>query len=226
MIQTVFSFLVCMMPIITTECFQTTTITAWTWTDTPVPTTPLNMIHDAEMVSGWTRRSPLAAVLSAPDLGIILEYSFIPVWYLVWRLINVTGAGYADCNGLYTISNETGIWDNKRIVYERVVGGWRPMDKRWAQTLRAIIVETTGNCDVQIYLLERSLLWREFLRLEYRWLPVSCGERTLPFPRSYRSFKPTLAGILESQRLRGTRHLQPNREQGSNQVATTPGLNL
>ena len=44
-------------------------------------------------------------------------------------MINVTGAGYADCNGLYTISNETGIWDNKRIVYERVVGGWRPMDK-------------------------------------------------------------------------------------------------
>ena len=35
----------------------------------------------------------------------------------------MTGAGYADCNGLYTISNETGIWDNKRIVYERVVGG-------------------------------------------------------------------------------------------------------
>merc|ERR1712079_785375 len=46
------------------------------------------------------------------------------------RLINVTGAGYADCNGLYTISNHTAIWDNKRIVYERVVGGWRPMDKR------------------------------------------------------------------------------------------------
>ena len=45
-------------------------------------------------------------------------------------MINVTGAGYADCNGLYTISNESSIWDNKRIVYERVVGGWRPMDKR------------------------------------------------------------------------------------------------
>ena len=47
------------------------------------------------------------------------------------RLINVTGAGYADCDGLYSISNMSSIWDNKRIVYERVAGGWRPMDKRY-----------------------------------------------------------------------------------------------
>ena len=45
-------------------------------------------------------------------------------------LINVTGAGYADCDGLYSISSLTSIWDNKRMVYERVAGGWRPMDKR------------------------------------------------------------------------------------------------
>ena len=45
-------------------------------------------------------------------------------------MINVTGAGYADCDGLYSISNMSSIWDNKRIVYERVAGGWRPMDKR------------------------------------------------------------------------------------------------
>ena len=46
------------------------------------------------------------------------------------RVINVTGAGYADCSGLYAISNMTSIWDSKRIVFERVAGGWRPMDKR------------------------------------------------------------------------------------------------
>ena len=43
----------------------------------------------------------------------------------------MTGAGYADCDGLYSISNMSSIWDNKRIVYERVAGGWRPMDKRY-----------------------------------------------------------------------------------------------
>ena len=46
------------------------------------------------------------------------------------RVLNVTGAGYADCSGLYSISNLTSIWDSKRIVFERIAGGWRPMDKR------------------------------------------------------------------------------------------------
>ena len=46
------------------------------------------------------------------------------------RVLNVTGAGYADCSGLYTISNMTSIWDSKRIVVERIAGGWRPNDKR------------------------------------------------------------------------------------------------
>jgi len=40
------------------------------------------------------------------------------------RVLNVTGAGYADCNGLYTLSNNTSIWDSKRVVYERIAGGW------------------------------------------------------------------------------------------------------
>merc|ERR1719471_2671763 len=47
------------------------------------------------------------------------------------KVINVTGAGYADCSGLYAISNMTSIWDSKRIVFERIAGGWRPMDKRY-----------------------------------------------------------------------------------------------
>ena len=55
---------------------------------------------------------------------LILKYKYVT------RLINVTGAGYADCDGLYSISSLTSIWDNKRMVYERVAGGWRPMDKR------------------------------------------------------------------------------------------------
>ena len=52
------------------------------------------------------------------------------------RVLNVTGAGYADCSGLYTISNLTSIWDSKRIVFERIAGGWRPMDKRFYDDLR------------------------------------------------------------------------------------------
>ena len=61
-------------------------------------------------------------VITTHKVSLILKY--------VTRLINVTGAGYADCDGLYSISSLTSIWDNKRMVYERVAGGWRPMDKR------------------------------------------------------------------------------------------------
>ena len=46
------------------------------------------------------------------------------------RLVNVTNASYADCNGLYTITNLTSVWDPKRIVYERIKGGINPQDKR------------------------------------------------------------------------------------------------
>ena len=59
-----------------------------------------------------------------------LEKKVIDDKILLSRVINVTGAGYADCSGLYAISNMTSIWDSKRIVFERVAGGWRPMDKR------------------------------------------------------------------------------------------------
>ena len=70
------------------------------------------------------------AVPSAQNQGRIMLH-WMALFKLVWfRLINVTGAGYADCDGLYSISNMSSIWDNKRIVYERVAGGWRPMDKR------------------------------------------------------------------------------------------------
>ena len=70
------------------------------------------------------------AVPSAQNQGRRMLH-WMAMFKLVWfRLINVTGAGYADCDGLYSISNMSSIWDNKRIVYERVAGGWRPMDKR------------------------------------------------------------------------------------------------
>ena len=53
----------------------------------------------------------------------------------LFRVLNVTGAGYADCNGLYTLSNNTSIWDSKRVVYERIAGGWG-REKRSAAIIR------------------------------------------------------------------------------------------
>jgi len=47
------------------------------------------------------------------------------------RLLNVSKAGYADCDGLYTMSNLTSIWDSKRVVYERISGGLMPLEKRY-----------------------------------------------------------------------------------------------
>ena len=55
----------------------------------------------------------------------------------------MTGAGYADCDGLYSISSLASIWDNKRMVYERVAGGWRPMDKRCKRNLYIQSLTTT-----------------------------------------------------------------------------------
>jgi hypothetical protein len=49
-------------------------------------------------------------------------YCASPVYCLVRfiltlsRILNVTGAGYADCNGLYTLSNLTSIWDSKARI--------------------------------------------------------------------------------------------------------------
>jgi len=47
------------------------------------------------------------------------------------RILNVSNAEYADCNGLYTISNLSSVWDSKRIVYERIAGGLRSHEKRF-----------------------------------------------------------------------------------------------
>ena len=46
------------------------------------------------------------------------------------RLVNVSNAWYADCNGLYTITNLSSVWDPKRLVYQRIKGGINPEDKR------------------------------------------------------------------------------------------------
>ena len=50
----------------------------------------------------------------------------------VSRLLNVSNAWYADCNGLYSLSNLTAVWDRKRVVYQRIHGGINPGDRRYA----------------------------------------------------------------------------------------------
>ena len=47
-----------------------------------------------------------------------------------FRLLNVSNAWYADCNGLYSLTNLTAVWDKKRAVYQRVQGGVNPGDMR------------------------------------------------------------------------------------------------
>ena len=47
-----------------------------------------------------------------------------------FRLLNVSNAWYADCNGLYSLTNLTAVWDKKRVVYQRVQGGINPGDMR------------------------------------------------------------------------------------------------
>jgi len=47
------------------------------------------------------------------------------------RLLNVSNADYADCNGVYTLSNLSSVWDSKRVVYQRIHGGIKPQDKRF-----------------------------------------------------------------------------------------------
>ena len=48
------------------------------------------------------------------------------MYYLILtcRILNVTGAGYADCNGLYTLSNLTSIWDSKAGVKQYILNGF------------------------------------------------------------------------------------------------------
>ena len=36
------------------------------------------------------------------------------------RLLLVTGASYADCDGVYSLTNLTSVWDSKHIVYSRL----------------------------------------------------------------------------------------------------------
>ena len=48
------------------------------------------------------------------------------------RLLNVSNAWYADCNGLYSLTNLTAVWDKKRVVYMRIHGGINPGDRRYA----------------------------------------------------------------------------------------------
>ena len=39
------------------------------------------------------------------------------------RLLLVSGASYADCDGVYSLTNLTSVWDSKHIVYSRLAGG-------------------------------------------------------------------------------------------------------
>jgi len=36
------------------------------------------------------------------------------------RVVQVSGADYADCNGLYSLTNMSSVWDTKHIVYTRL----------------------------------------------------------------------------------------------------------
>ena len=37
-----------------------------------------------------------------------------------FRVVQVSGADYADCNGLYSLTNLSSVWDTKHIVYTRL----------------------------------------------------------------------------------------------------------
>ena len=49
------------------------------------------------------------------------------------RLLVVSGASYADCDGVYSLTNLTSVWDSKHIVYSRLAGG----DNRYSTVLHA-----------------------------------------------------------------------------------------
>ena len=44
----------------------------------------------------------------------------------IFRLVVVSGASYADCDGVYTMTNMSSVWDSKHIVYTRIAGGEDP----------------------------------------------------------------------------------------------------
>ena len=39
------------------------------------------------------------------------------------RLLLVSGASYAECDGVYSLTNLTSVWDTKHIVYSRLAEG-------------------------------------------------------------------------------------------------------
>ena len=45
-------------------------------------------------------------------------------------MLVVRGAQYADCDGVYTMTNLSSVWDTKHIVYTRL--GQQGRDQRWA----------------------------------------------------------------------------------------------
>ena len=45
-------------------------------------------------------------------------------------MLVVRGAQYADCDGVYTMTNLSSVWDTKHIVYTRL--GHQGRDQRWA----------------------------------------------------------------------------------------------
>ena len=45
------------------------------------------------------------------------------------RVLVVRGAQYADCDGVYTMTNLSSVWDTKHIVYTRV--GQQGRDQRY-----------------------------------------------------------------------------------------------
>ena len=51
-------------------------------------------------------------------------------WCTAARLLEVRGGSYADCDGLYTLTNLTGVWDAKHTVYTRIAGGQNKADSR------------------------------------------------------------------------------------------------
>ena len=106
------------------------------------------------------------------------------------RLLLVSGASYAECDGVYSLTNLTSVWDSKHIVYSRLAGG----DNRWSldsfsteliYLLKYLNEKQTKNvCNIyQVYILEFSLLRLKLLRLEHRGSKIFNKERTLSCPR-------------------------------------------
>ena len=73
--------------------------------------------------------------LHTSDYTLICFHNPMILFISVSRLLNVSNAWYADCNGLYSLSNLTAVWDKKRVVYMRIHGGINPGDRRYDASL-------------------------------------------------------------------------------------------